>query len=186
VSIQQVIRAQSREGIHGNRETKKRGRSKKSKEQESSIRSYCILRHIRRCSSQSRRWCSGPQYLTSLHLLQTRARGGGSRPSPEARLPSLEAESWAMSVSVAGSSSKQTVQSIQLHICRARTRRPPCRPPRFRATTSADGGPRLGKRIISHSSLQHGLGQPEGKSQKMSSEGTNRGWVKKMLEYEAG
>ena len=82
-------------------------------------------------------------------------------------------------------SENATSQSIQLHISRARTRRKdPRLRPRFSGSTAAPSRPCLGNRIISQSSVQHGLGQPDGKSKKMSAAGTKTGCVKKICEYE--
>lgn len=76
-----------------------------------------------------------------------------------------------------------TSQSIQLHISRARTRRKlPGLRPRFSGSTAAPSSPCRGNRIISQSSVQHGLGHPDGKSKKMSDAGTKSGWVKKICE----
>jgi hypothetical protein len=138
------------------------------------------LTQSRRCSSQSLRWCSAEQYLTSLHLLQTCPRTGGrvvsALPFPLVEELSLPSPTGVLSVNA-------TSQSIQLHISRARTRRKlPGLRPRLSGSTAALSRPCRGNRIISQSSVQHGLGQPDGKSKKMSDAGTKSGSVKKICE----
>jgi hypothetical protein len=139
------------------------------------------LTQSRRCSSQSLRWCSAEQYLTNLHLLQTCPRTAGREVSI---LPfPLVEEEHSLPSPTGTFSANATSQSIQLHISRARTRRKvPRLRPRFSGSTAAPSRPCLGNRIISQSSVQHGLGQPEGKSKKISAAGTKSGCVKRICE----
>jgi hypothetical protein len=140
------------------------------------------LTQSRRCSSQSLRWCSAEQYLTNLHLLQTCPRTTG-RTVSKLPFPFVEEEHLLLASPTDAFSENATSQSIQLHISRARTRRKlPRLRPRFSGRTAAPSRPCLGNRIISQSSVQHGLGQPDGKSKKISAVGTKSGCVKKICE----
>lgn len=134
------------------------------------------LAQTRRCSSQSFFWCSGEQYFTNRHLLHTSPLLVGVSP-----LSALLCDPSLLSAYCDVSSLKQMLQSIQLHISRDFTFLP-FRRPRFIGNTAAPSMPRRGKRIISQSSLQHGLGQPLGKSKNISSDGTNSGCVNKIWE----
>jgi hypothetical protein len=140
------------------------------------------LTQSRRCSSQSLRWCSAEQYLTNLHLLQTCPRTAG-RTVSMLPFPFVEEEHLLLASPTGTFPENATSQSIQLHISRARTRRKlPRLRPRFNGRTAAPSRPCLGNRIISQSSVQHGLGQPDGKSKKISAAGTKSGCVKKICE----
>ena len=140
------------------------------------------LTQSRRCSSQSLRWCSAEQYLTNLHLLQTCPRTTG-RTVSMLPFPFVDEEHLLLASPTDAFSENVTSQSIQLHISRARTRRKlPRLRPRFSGRTAAPSRPCLGNRIISQSSVQHGLGQPDGKSKKISAVGTKSGCVKKICE----
>ena len=135
---------------------------------------WAALTQSRRCSSQSLRWCSAEQYLTSLHLLQTCPRTVG-RAVSTLPFPLVE-EEHSLPSPTGAFTENATSQSIQLHISRARTRRNvPRLRPRFSGSTAAPSRPCLGNRIISQSSVQHGLGQPDGKSKKISAAGTKSG-----------
>jgi len=154
--------------------------NKKNVHYTSAFSVWAGLTQSRRCSSQSLRWCSAEQYLTSLHLLQTCPRPAGRAAST---LPFPLAEEHSLPSPTGAFSENATSQSIQLHISRARTRRnDPGLRPRFSGSTAAPSRPFRGNLIISQSSVQHGLGHPEGKSKNMSAAGTKSGCVKKIWE----